>query len=214
MQCTAVFLLVLTFAAPVVDLNTATFPITHRVPMNRFVWAQDLAGPDARVPPEFGNIVEARENSSRNAVSLRIARSQQQKPPSGLQILDQRPAAFLAHQGASERPPRRADPPPHRRGKGVTLGYRDHTLVDNQCGIILATVATSADYDDADLLPVLLNQAEKYIEVRPREAVADSQYGSQKNQDCMARRHIDSYLKRRAHSVADKDKSWMQLLDV
>src|SRR5437016_2494482 len=101
----------------------------------------------------------------------------------------------------------------HRRGKGVTLGYRDHTLVDNQCGIILATVATSADYDDADLLPVLLNQAEKYIEVRPREAVADSQYGSQKNQDCMARRHIDSYLKRRVHAGVDQGKSWMQLLD-
>ena len=101
----------------------------------------------------------------------------------------------------------------HRRGKGVTLGYRDHTLVDNQCGIILATIATSADYDDAELLSPLLDQAEKYIEVRPREAVADSQYGCQKNQRRMARRHIDSYLKRRAGKGVDKEKSWMELLD-
>src|SRR5439155_8160772 len=99
MRDAAVFLLVPTFAAPVVDLNTATFPITHRVPMNRFVWAQDLAGTDASVPPEFGNIVEGRENSSRNAVSLRISRSQQQKPPSGLQILDQRPNAIQLIRG-------------------------------------------------------------------------------------------------------------------
>lgn len=100
-----------------------------------------------------------------------------------------------------------------RRGKGVTLGYRDHTLVDGRCGIILATVATRADYDDADLLPVLLDQAERYIEVRPREAVADSQYGSRKNQLRMHRRKIDSYLKRRAGHGADKGKSWIQLLD-
>jgi IS5 family transposase len=98
-----------------------------------------------------------------------------------------------------------------RRGKGVTLGYRDHTLVDNQCGVILATVVTSADYDDAELLPVLLNQAEKYAQVRPREAVADSQYGSEKNQLRLQRRGIDDYLKRRVGKKSGS--SWLDLLD-
>src|SRR5205823_14631835 len=65
-----------------------------------------------------------------------------------------------------------------RRGRGVTLGYRDHTLTDNRCGVILATVATAAHYDDARLLPVLLDQAQKYVQLQPQEVVGDSQYGS------------------------------------
>jgi transposase len=100
-----------------------------------------------------------------------------------------------------------------RRGRGVTLGYRDHTLTDNRCGVILATVATAAHYDDARLLPVLLDQAHQYVEVRPREVVGDTQYGSRENRLRMRRRKIQAYLKTRTSYGENGHKSWLELLD-
>jgi len=100
-----------------------------------------------------------------------------------------------------------------RRGRGVTLGYRDHTLTDNRCGVILATLATAANYDDARLLPVLLDQAQKYVALRPREVVGDAQYGSRENRARMRRRKIKAYLKTRTSYGENGDKSWLELLD-
>ena len=100
-----------------------------------------------------------------------------------------------------------------RRGRGVTLGYRDHTLTDNRCGVILATVATAAHYDDARLLPVLLDKAQAYVQLQPQEVVGDSQYGSQENRTRMRRRKIRPYLKRRTTRGENGSKSWLELLD-
>jgi transposase len=100
-----------------------------------------------------------------------------------------------------------------RRGRGVTLGYRDHTLTDARCGVILATVATAAHYDDARLLPVLLDQAHKYVGLQPEEVVGDTQYGSRENRLRMQRRKIKAYLKTRTTHGENGDKSWLELLD-
>ena len=100
-----------------------------------------------------------------------------------------------------------------RRGRGVTLGYRDHTLTDNRCGVILATVATAAHYDDARLLPVLLDKAQAYVQLQPKEVVGDSQYGTQENRTRMRRRRIRPYLKRRTTHGENGNKRWLELLD-
>jgi hypothetical protein len=50
-----------------------------------------------------------------------------------------------------------------RRGHGVIVGYKDHCLVDNKFGIVTATVATSGDYDDAALLPLLVKHHEQEL---------------------------------------------------
>jgi transposase len=84
-----------------------------------------------------------------------------------------------------------------RRGRGVTLGYRDHRLVDDRCGIVLATIATPADYDDAALLVPLLDACQDQTGMKPRRAAADSAYGTADNIAELRRRHIKPFLKRR-----------------
>ena len=98
-----------------------------------------------------------------------------------------------------------------RRGRGITLGYRDHTLVDDRCGIVLATVATGAHYHDAALLPVLLDQAEEIAGIRVRRVVGDSQYGSLENRQRLKRRHVQGYLKT-CKTSGQADQHWSELV--
>jgi transposase len=97
-----------------------------------------------------------------------------------------------------------------RRGRDVKLGYRDHCLVDGTCGVVTATIATAADYDDAALLVPLLNKHEQYLGSSPRRAVADSLYGTKQNIERMRWRGVRPYLKRRA-SKNDR-RHWLDRL--
>ncbi len=98
-----------------------------------------------------------------------------------------------------------------RKTGGTTLGYRDHRLVDDQAGIITATVATPADRDDGALLPELLARSQSYTHQRPREAVGDSMYGTQANYALLAALGIKAYLKKRRGKDSPKI-SWLSLL--
>jgi IS5 family transposase len=94
-----------------------------------------------------------------------------------------------------------------RRGQGVLLGYRDHSLVDGKYGVVTATVATAADYDDGALLETLVDHQEGYIGQQPQRVVGDSAYGTQANLEGMRGRGIRPYLKRRA-SKSDR-RGWL-----
>ncbi len=59
--------------------------------MNQLVRPQDLALPEARVAPEFRDLVEARKDARGDALPLRIPRAQQQNPSRRLQMPHQRP---------------------------------------------------------------------------------------------------------------------------
>jgi len=84
-----------------------------------------------------------------------------------------------------------------RRGRGVTLGYRDHCLTDDQCGIITATLATPADYDDATMLPTLLDEHRERVGYEPVRSTGDSAYGTRANIAHLRERGIKPYLKPR-----------------
>src|SRR5258708_15142 len=94
MRGAAIFLLVGSFAAPIVDPNSAALPVAHRIPLNRFVRPQDLAGAETGVTPEFGDLVKAGENSSANASSFRVACPDQQNPTCRFHVFDQRTHAI------------------------------------------------------------------------------------------------------------------------
>ena len=98
-----------------------------------------------------------------------------------------------------------------RKRGGTTLGYRDHRLVDDRCGIIVATVATSADIDDGAMLPELLARQEQYTHQRPREVVGDSMYGTRANYELLEEAGIKAYLKKRRGKDSPK-VSWLKLL--
>src|SRR3954464_11684022 len=94
MRHAAVLLFVGSLSAPIVNFNPASLPITHDIPVNRFVGAQVLAGTKAGVTPELGNLVEAGKYSCSDVVPLRIAGPDQQNPPGGRKIPNQRPNSF------------------------------------------------------------------------------------------------------------------------
>ncbi|MGH9669810.1 MAG: transposase [Terriglobales bacterium] len=87
-----------------------------------------------------------------------------------------------------------------RRGRGVVLGYRDHCLVDGRRGVVVATIATPADYDDSTMLTPLLDKRSAYLGDDPDNAVADSAYGTMENVAKMRERGIRPYLKPRPGS--------------
>ena len=98
-----------------------------------------------------------------------------------------------------------------RRGRDVKLGYSDHCLVDDRRGVVVATIATAADADDARLLVPLLNKCQAYLNRSPARVAADSQYGSKENLERMHWRGIEPYLKRRP--AKNDHRSWLDRLD-
>ena len=98
-----------------------------------------------------------------------------------------------------------------RRAGGTTLGYRDHRLIDDRCGIILASVATPADRDDGVMLEELLMRQRDYSDTMPREVVGDSMYGTADNYTLLHNEGIKAYLKKRRGKDSPKT-SWLKLL--
>jgi transposase len=84
-----------------------------------------------------------------------------------------------------------------RRGRGVMLGYCDHCLVDGRSGVVVATIATPGDYDDAVMLGPLLDQQRACWGGKPEKVVGDSAYGTRENIEAMRARGIKPYLKPR-----------------
>jgi transposase len=98
-----------------------------------------------------------------------------------------------------------------RRPGNPKLGYRDHRLVDDRQGVILATVATAADRDDGAMLGELLQRQHRYTQITPQEVVGDSMYGTQENYRMLGEAKIKAYLKKRRGKDSPK-VSWLELL--
>jgi len=97
-----------------------------------------------------------------------------------------------------------------RSGVGTILGYRDHRLIDDRYGVILATHLTPADRDDGAQLPILLDQMNDRLGRFPDEVVGDGQYGTKKNYELCKRLGIKGYLKKRRGKDSPKG-SWLFL---
>ena len=98
-----------------------------------------------------------------------------------------------------------------RGGVGTILGYRDHRLIDDHRGVILATHPTPADGDDGAQLPILLDQMCDRLGRLPAEVVGDGQYGTKQNYAMCKRLGIKGYLKKRRGKDSPK-VSWLSLL--
>jgi transposase len=98
-----------------------------------------------------------------------------------------------------------------RKKGGTTLGYRDHRLIDDKRGIILATLATPADTDDGAMLAELLARGVEYTDTTPHEVVGDSMYGTRDNYALLEAERIKAYLKKRRGKDSPKT-SWLNLL--
>ena len=68
-----------------------------------------------------------------------------------------------------------------RKNGKTTLGYKDHRVVDDRCGVITATATTSAAVDDGSMLMGLLEEHEENTGQKVEAAAADSAYGTGEN---------------------------------
>jgi IS5 family transposase len=92
----------------------------------------------------------------------------------------QKPAATQPEPGSLISP---TDPDARltRKNGKTTLGYKDHRVVDDRCGIITATETTPAAVDDGSMLLGLLEEHEENTGRKARDVAADSAYGTGKN---------------------------------
>jgi transposase len=97
-------------------------------------------------------------------------------------------------------------------GRGTLQAYRDHRLVDDRRGVIVATIAAAGDVDDARVLPVLLEECGRLAGHLPRRCTGDSMYGTRDNYRLLPERGVKPYLKKRRGKDSPKGVPWHQLL--
>jgi IS5 family transposase len=68
-----------------------------------------------------------------------------------------------------------------RKNGKTTLGYKDHRVVDDRCGIITATATTAAAVADGSMLMDLLDEHEENTGLEAQSVAADSAYGTAEN---------------------------------
>jgi transposase len=82
-----------------------------------------------------------------------------------------------------------------RAGGKRQLAYKDHRVVDNQCGVILETVATPAAVAEGTLLPSLIDRVVNQT-IYPLAVAADKSYGHAANFRYLWEQHITAHLAR------------------
>jgi transposase len=82
-----------------------------------------------------------------------------------------------------------------RDGGKRTLAYKDHRVVDDQCGVILATEATPAAVAEGTRLPFLIREVHAR-QLYPRAVAADKSYGHAANFRYLWEQHITAHLAR------------------
>lgn len=108
--------------------------------------------------------------------------------------LETQPSEPSARQDDSPLEPRVSDTDPDARlgakyGKS-TLGYKDHRAVDDQCGIITATITTPANVNDEKVLQETVEAHQDNTHTDVQTVVTDRVYGT-----------IDNYTYLRDHGV-------------
>jgi len=86
-----------------------------------------------------------------------------------------------------------------RKNGQAILGYKDHRVVDDRCGIITATVTTDAATAESHVIDQALDQHKQNVESSPDTVVADKGYGTAKVYESMAQRQIKPCIPHQNH---------------
>jgi IS5 family transposase len=97
-----------------------------------------------------------------------------------LPVSNARPASLPPNLGSAVSP---TDPDARltRKNGKTTLGYKDHRVVDDHCGVITATATTPANVNDNTLLMDLLEDHQSNTGQAAGAVAADSAYGTGEN---------------------------------
>ena len=77
-----------------------------------------------------------------------------------------------------------------RKNGKTTLGYKDHRVVDDRCGIITATASTPAAVADGSMLLDLLQEHEENTGQKAKDVAADSAYGTAQNYERLRQNEV------------------------
>ena len=76
----------------------------------------------------------------------------------------------------------------------TTLGYKDHRGVDDEHGIVTATVTTPANVNDEKVLPDVISTHQRNTGKKVKTAVADKAYGTGENYEYLHEQGITSCI--------------------
>lgn len=82
----------------------------------------------------------------------------------------------------------------------TVLGYKDHRVVDDRCGVITATVTTDAATAESHVLDEALDQHEQNVGSTPTTVAGDRGYGTAAVYQSMAQREITPCIPHQAHN--------------
>ena len=85
------------------------------------------------------------------------------------------------------------------------LGYKDHRVVDDQCGIITATITTAANVTDNKLLKEAVETHCANTDTDPRTVVADKAYGTIENYIYLHRHDITPCISHKVYRSEDQE---------
>jgi len=77
-----------------------------------------------------------------------------------------------------------------RKNGKTTLGYKDHRVVDDRCGVITATATTPAAVNDGSMLMGLLEEHEENTGQEAQAVAADSAYGTGENYEQLREKDV------------------------
>jgi len=77
-----------------------------------------------------------------------------------------------------------------RKNGRATLGYKDHRVVDDNCGIITATITTAANTHDAHILKQAIETHQANVGEQVKTLAADKAYGTIDNYKYLHDNHI------------------------
>jgi transposase len=85
----------------------------------------------------------------------------------------------------------------------TTLGYKDHRVIDDQCGIVTATITTPANVNDEHVFIDAVEQHEANTDTQVKAAAADKAYGTMENYKYLKEHDAKPCIGHRRHIAAD-----------
>lgn len=90
-----------------------------------------------------------------------------------------------------------------KNGKTV-LGYKDHRVIDDKCGIVTATVTTPANIHDAHVLAQAIETHQANTDIHVKTAVADKGYGITENYKYLMENQIKACIPHQRYGSEEK----------
>ena len=87
-----------------------------------------------------------------------------------------------------------------------TLGYKDHRVIDDKCGIVTATITTPANIHDAHVFVEAIETHQSNTDTQVTAAIADKGYGTTENYKYLKEHGANACIPHQRYGVAEPGK--------